>query len=148
MSLSRRKFLAATPLAVGAILPLKGLALNTGFSTEKSTARDAGDRLASLTWDSFYPYVTTNFAFSSEGGARTDLVLAKMTDTRPRGFVARTQGEECFSLTFRGPLRKPLVQDVYAVEHFALASFSLLVTVVGETKRGMLYEAVINRITG
>jgi hypothetical protein len=148
MSLSRRAFLAATPLAVGAILPIKGLALDTGFSTEKSSARDAGDRLADLTWDSFYPYVTTNFAFTGDDGVRADLTLTKMTDTRPRGYVAKTDGEECFSLTFRGPVRKALVQDVYAVEHFALGSFSLLITVVGQSKRGVLYEAVINRIVG
>lgn len=148
MSLSRRDFLAVTPLAVGAILPAKGLAVDSGRSTEKLSSLDADDTLSRLTWDSFYPYVTTSFTFRSDSGAAANLTLTKMADTRPPGFVARNVGEECFALTFLGPTKRALVQSVYQVEHFALGRFALLITVVGKTKRGTLYEAVINRIAG
>jgi hypothetical protein len=146
MSLSRRKFLAATPLAVGAILPIKGLALDS-LSAARSAASRLEEQLSRLTWDSFYPYITTNFAFSGNG-ATTDLTLTKMADTRPQGFRATGPGQECFSLTFLSPGKRALVQDVFQVEHFALGRFDLFITVVGKAKRGTLYEAVINRIAG
>jgi hypothetical protein len=150
MKFSRRKFLAATPLAIGALLPFNSLAngirLARGyFSVPGGTS---GDPLSRLTWDSFYPYIETNFAFRDSGGSAVDLQLAKMADTKPRGFKPTGPGQECFAMTFSGSLRKPLVQDVYSVEHFALGSYRLLITVVGKTRTGILYEAVINRIVG
>lgn len=147
MSISRRKFLAAAPLAVGAILPVRSLALDAVLSKEKGGARAAGDALSHLPWDSFYPYVTTDFSFTAEGTTAA-LTLSKMTDTRPSGYAARAEGQECFALTFVGPSRRPLAENTYQVEHFALGTFALFITVVGKTKRGVLYEAVINRIVG
>lgn len=147
MKVSRRKFLAATPLAVGAVLPFKGLALGK-LTTSGRFGRDGSDQLARLTWDSFYPYIATNFTFVDSAGSPANLQLTKMADTRPRGYKATGPGQECFSLTFAGSLRGPLVQDVYSVEHFALGTFTLLITVVGKQDRRILYEAVINRIAG
>jgi len=147
MKVSRRKFLAATPLAIGVFLPASGLAFGKmaslfGFKS------DSGDTLAQLTWDSFYPYITTNFEFIDVDGNSVDLELTKMDDTRPRSYKPRGNGDECFALTFSGPLRKPLTQEVYSVEHFALGSFSLLITVLESKNRRQYYEAVINRIVG
>lgn len=147
MKVSRRKFLAATPLAIGALLPVKGLAFGKtgsllGFKT------DGGDPLARLTWDRFYPYITTNFTFRETDGNAVDLQLTRMDDTRPRGYVPRGNGDECFALTFSGPLRNPLKQDVFTVEHFALGTFTLLITVLGTKNKRSYYEAVINRIVG
>lgn len=147
MKVSRRKFLAATPLALGLSLPVKGLALGKtasllGFRSE------AGDMLAQLTWESFYPYVTTNFTFRDAEGNAVDLVLTRMDDTRPRDYKPRGDGDECFALTFSGPLRRPLGQDVYSVEHFALGDFRLMITVLETRNRRNYYEAVINRIVG
>lgn len=147
MKISRRKFLAATPLALGAVLPLNGLGLGRGLSKSQPETDD-GDTLYRLTWDSFYPYITTSFEFRDEGGNAVDLQLVQMDDTRPRGYNPRGKGDECFALTFSGPLRKPLKQDVYTVEHFALGSFSLLITVLGSINKRHYYEAVINRIVG
>lgn len=147
MKVSRREFLAATPLALGASLPISGLAFSKtasllGFGTY------GGDPLARLTWDSFYPYTTSNFTFRDADGDVVNLQLARMEDTRPRDYKPRDDGDECFALTFSGPLRKPLIQDVYSVEHFALGRFSLLITVLGRKNGRNQYEAVINRIVG
>lgn len=147
MKVSRRKFLAATPLAVAAVLPVRGVGL-TGLSPILSYKTDGGDPLARLTWDSFYPYITTNFRFSGADGNAVDVQLTQMDDTRPRDYKPRGDGEECFALTFSGPLRRPLKQDVYSVEHFALGGFNLLITVLGSKNRRNYYEAVINRIVG
>lgn len=146
MKVSRRKFLAATPLAIGLSLPVKGLAL--GKTVAFMGLKDDGDSLARLTWDSFYPYITTDFTFCDAGGNSVDLKLTQMEDTRPRGYEPKGNGEECFTLTFDGPLRQRLKQDVYSVEHFALGSFTLLITSQGSRNKRNFYEAVINRITG
>lgn len=147
MKVSRRKFLAATPLAIGAVLPAKGLALVNSLSLPGGKTGD-GDLLARLGWDSFYPYVTTNFAFSDAEGNAVDLLLTRMEDAYPRGYKPRGDGDECFSLIFSGRLSRPLTQDVYSVEHFALGSFRLFVTVLGTKDGRDHYEAVINRIRG
>jgi hypothetical protein len=147
MRFSRRRFLATTALAAGAVLPFSGLVFGQMTASDDVFAQ-GGDPLSRLTWDSFYPYITTNFVFRDGDGAAVDLQLTKMTDTIPKGFKATKQGQECFSLTFGGSSRNPLVQDVYSVEHFALGGFSLLITVVGRTRKSYVYEAVINRIVG
>lgn len=147
MKVSRRKFLAATPLAIGAILPAKGLGL-ANVSSLPPIKTDDGDPLARLTWDSFYPYITTNFTFRDAEGNPVDLVLSRMDDTQPRDYKPRGDGDECFALIFSGPLRQPLKQDVYSIEHFALGSFTLLITVLGSKNKRNYYEAVINRILG
>lgn len=147
MKVSRRKFLAATSLAIGAILPTRALALGSAPLSVAMNA-DGGDALSLLGWDSFYPYITTTFEFRDAEDNAVDLQLARMDDTRPRNYKPRGDGDECFALTFSGPLRKPLKQDVYSVEHFALGRFSLLITVLESKNRRNHYEAVINRIVG
>lgn len=147
MKVSRREFLAATPLALGASLPISGLAFGKTTSL-LGVEGDGGDALARLTWDSFYPYITTNFAFRDADGKSVELQLTRMDDARPRNYKPRGDGDECFALTFSGPLRKPLIQDVYSVEHFGLGRFSLLITVLESKNRRNYYEAVINRIVG
>lgn len=149
MKVSRRKFLAATTFAVGAGLPMKGLALGSlSNGDDVKIDSDSGDPLARLTWDSFYPYITTNFTVRDSKGLGVNLQLTKMADTSPKGFKPNAPGQECFSLTFIGSSRTSLDQDVYPFEHFALGSFSLLITVIGRTRKNSIYEAVINRIVG
>jgi hypothetical protein len=148
MKISRRRFIAATALGVGAVLPFSGFASGKGLTTGYFSMADGSDPLYALTWDSFYPYITTNFVFRDGDGSAIDLQLTKMADTMPRGYKPTVKGEECFSLTFSGSLRRPLVQDVYSVEHFALGNFSLMITVVGQARKSFIYEAVINRIAG
>lgn len=143
MKVSRRGFLAAaTPLAIAAALPIKGLALDRIMFSGK------GDPLARLTWDSFLPYVGTDFVFSDAEGNAVDLRLERMDDTRPANYKPRGDGDECFALIFSGPRRKSLIQDTYSVGHFALGDFSLMITVLQDKNARNQYEAVINRIRG
>src|SRR5437660_7329100 len=141
MNISRRKFLAAAPLAAGAVLQLNGLALGQRLSPSIGT----GDPLSRLTWNSFYPYVTSTFTFSDKKGNRVDLQLTEMTDMKPADFVTSSSGQECFALTFTGPSRRRLPQDTYAVEHFALGGFALFITVGESSRKNVKYFAIINR---
>ena len=61
MKISRRKFVAAAPLAAGVLLTAGRPAL-----AQLETGGSAGAELYS--WDSFYPYVTTPFTFRDEAG--------------------------------------------------------------------------------
>ena len=51
--------------------------------------------------------------------------------------------EDSFSLLFRGSLRTPISQDVYAVRHPALGTMRvLLVRVLNEDQKSAYYEVI------
>lgn len=147
MNISRRKFLAAVPFAVGAVLQLNGLASGQGLRKGLFRIPDdtSSDPLSRLTWDSFYQYINTDFSFG-QGGNEVILKLTAMEDTKPAGVKLLLKGQECFVMKFNGPYRQPLTQGTYSVNHFALGDFKLFITEGGRLKRDKLYIAVINRL--
>jgi len=106
--------------------------------------RTAGDALARLSWDSFLPFVNTDFTFG-EGSNAVSMKLVDMTDTKPVRTRVR-KGQECFILKFHGPFDKVLKQGTFRVNHFNLGDFDLFITDGGRLKRNQFYTAVINRI--
>lgn len=137
MKISRRKFVAAAPLAAGVLLTA-GNALSASPDTGGSASAEL------YAWDSFYPYVTTPFTFRSEAGEPVEMRLTQMTDNRTPAMGA---SGECFSLIFTGPADNALKHGVYTVEHFALGTFDLLVTRGVTRKSTVRYEAIINRMS-
>ena len=124
-----------------------GFAVERACSWAAAVAVDRqGDPLSRLTWNSFYPYVTSTFTFSDKKGNRVDLQLMEMTDMKPADFVTSSSGQECFALTFTGPSRRRLPQDTYAVEHFALGGFALFITTGEASRKSVKYFAIINRL--
>lgn len=146
MKITRRKFLGAAPLAVGAALQLKGTAVGQASLKRQRGVSGTNDPLSYLTWASFYPYIYTSFTFTNKDGRNVPLSLTAMTDTKPADFKAAFAGEECFTMTFSGPANRLLTQDTYSVSHFALGNFSLFITDGDKGKRNSSYTAVINRI--
>lgn len=145
MKITRRKFLVAAPLAACAVLQFNGVALGQRADGGLFAIPDlTGDALSRLTWDSFLPFVNTDFTFG-EGGNAVSLKLVEMTDTKPRGKRVR-RGQESFILKFQGPFNKPLADTTYRVNHFNLGDFDLFITNGGRVKREQYYIAVINRI--
>jgi hypothetical protein len=134
MKLTRRKFIAAAPVAAGAILHLDVAA----------QAEPAPDNLSKLGYHSFLPFVGTDFSFGGIGVPEAVLRLTDIEDTRPPGPMRRRSGE-CFALTFSGPANVPLVQGTYEVNHFNLADFSLFISVGRRVQNQISYYAVINR---
>lgn len=135
MKISRRKFVAAAPIAAGVLLTA-----NHSAFAQRDIGESSGAELFS--WDSFYPYVTTAFAFRDQAGEPVEMRLTQMTDNRTPAMAVTG---ECFSLIFTGPADSPLKHGVYTVEHFALGTFSLMVT-RGITRKGIVrYEAIVNR---
>jgi hypothetical protein len=143
MNVSRRKFLAAAPIAAAAILQFKGVGFGQSVSRDRPSVIGQ-DALSRLTWDSFYPYITTDFTFGV-GQNAVRMTLTGMTDTRPNGVRVR-KGQECFVMKFQGPYYQPLTQGIYQVNHFALGDFDLFITDGGRVGKKRYYVAVINRV--
>lgn len=147
MRLTRRKFLVTGPLAAGAVLQLNGVALGQRKNIGLFQVPDlTGDALSRLTWDSFYPFIHTDFTFG-QGANSVSLKLVSMHDSRlPGQKSGRSRGKECFVLKFQGPFDRPLKQGTYRVDHFNLGDFDLFITDGGLNKREQYYTAVVNRI--
>ncbi len=142
MKITRRKFLSAIPVVAGTVLRLNVRAsdLDDGLPPLPN------DVLVNLGWDSFYPFITTDFTFGT-GRSAVSLKLISMENTAPANLRPKA-GQECFTLKFQGPFNRPLTQNTYRVNHFNLGDFGLFITNGGRRRREQYYIAVINRITG
>jgi hypothetical protein len=158
MDSRRRLFLRSGMMAAFcAALPLKfsGLAA-FGRGTETSRERWGNGQISAasmrdpvyyLTVDSLSPYVGTQFSFSLNRFKTARMKLVEVEDLRPAAVKESTiVGKDCFSILFQGPSSLPLKQDSYRLKHPALGEFSLLVTPVYSKRRGLFYEAIINRL--
>ena len=144
MKISRRNFLAALPVAAAALSQLNGTIF--GQSAERSILPALkGDSLAMLSWDSFYPFINTEFMFG-EGFNGVSLTLVDMTDSRSSSARSKSR-QENFVMKFRGPAKRVLEQRTYRVNHFNLGDFDLFITDGGRVKREQYYIAVINRVS-
>jgi len=72
--------------------------------------------------------------------APVQLELAEVTsrDLSPR--------LEVFSLLFLGPVKPPLPQKIYRLDHEKLGTFEIFLTAVAGDAEGISYEAVFNRV--
>lgn len=140
MKITRRKFLGAASAAAAVLLPFKG----TGYG---QSILASGDALAALGWESFLPFVNTEFVFNGPGGmGDVPMKLIDLQDSRPLDSIARKVGQENFVMKFAGPSSLPLTSDTYIVEHFRLGTFNLFITEGAAKGRTHLYFAVINRV--
>ena len=136
MNISRRKFLGAAPVLTGAVLSLR-----TSLFGQSASGSDA---LSELDWDSFYPFIGTDFTFG-RGGNAASLKLISMRGSAPEGTKGAKQ-KKCFVIRFQGPYDKVLTQNTYSVNHFNLGEFDLFITDGGTKGREQYYTAVINRL--
>lgn len=153
--ISRRKFLqAGTVVALAAGVPLKSAVVVPGKRSSAPQTSAPGvtataspatktEALPFYTKASFAAYLNSAFVIRSKRTRAVEVKLIKVSDAGP---VPDRQiaGKECFSLTFLG--HQKLQQDVYAFEHAALGKFDLLLVPVGKDKKGLYYEALINRL--
>jgi hypothetical protein len=158
MVISRRKFLqAGSVIALAAGFPLKTALTATGQRASApasdsakgivGASKEAPARrpLVFLSKATFAPYLNTAFVVQA---GRTRPVEVKLVQLNSTGPVPdrEVSGKECFSLVFSGQQR--LSQDVYSIQHPALGKFDLLLVPIGKEKKGkgLLYEAIINRL--
>jgi hypothetical protein len=92
------------------------------------------------TYESFAESLNSDFELHGDAAADT-LKLVEVSE-RKLG-----SGHEEFSLTFRGPLDRPLEQSVFPVAHPTVGAFDIFLVPVKRDHEGVYYEAVFNRFT-
>ena len=158
MNVSRRKFLATFSTSVAAVCLTAGTA---------SAARGLGSNLrqgatslagrgghGKLTWNSIYPYLETDFEFSTlDRSAASETVRLRLvglsnTDKAAQAFEREPQSFVLAFDTWADDGRAVLSQGTYAVKHFALGKFELFISEGSLESDKHLYTAVINRVIG
>jgi hypothetical protein len=139
---SRREFLldgTALTLAVG-LAP-------TALAAVPWSGRNVA--LHQISVAAFVAHAGTTFRVVQTSGAVTLLKLVEVTGWSgiyPHFARSEDEGNEKFSLLFRGPRAKPLAQNTYVFDHAEIGHFSMFITLIGSTDRGYsYYEAVFNR---
>jgi hypothetical protein len=146
MSVSRRKFLrAGTLVAISAGISLRTLAAETLSQSSPLLPTSAQNPELRLNGETFSRYLNTKFSFSHGVVEGVAVKLIEVNDLTPK--VDQTgNGQECFSLVFKGSHNAALRQETYRVTHASIGNFSMLVTPVGRNREGIYYEAVFNRL--
>jgi hypothetical protein len=152
MKISRRLFVRASACAgLASALPLNSIFGNPkgsepGISTSEIALPKAVllDPLHQLTAGKYSPLINQKFTIHLPEASQRPVVVT-LIEVKPLA-TAEKAGREGFSLLFRGPVDKPLPQNVYPIEHQAIGKFSLLKVPVKTDRRGMYYEIVFNRL--
>jgi hypothetical protein len=157
MNVSRRKFLATFSASLATVFVSAGSA-SAGQALGSLLGKPGSSPLRgdALSWNSLYPYLHTDFEFSSRDGSRRSndairLRLFEMSNTDRESTDSSEREPRSFVLTFKADAHENLVllgQDTYAVEHFALGRFELFVSQGNVADEKHVYTAVINRVVG
>ena len=91
----------------------------------------------------FAPYVNTVFRIYPDTSKALKTTLVSVGDIGPVP-DRKKAGRECFVLRFRGT--ELLRQNTYRIEHEVLGRFQLFLVPAGKNKKGVYYQAVINRL--
>jgi hypothetical protein len=91
----------------------------------------------------FVPYVNTVFRIYPDSSKALKTTLVSVGEIGPVPDQKKA-GRECFVLRFRGTELLP--QDTYRIEHEVLGRFQLFLVPAGKNKKGVYYQAVINRL--
>jgi hypothetical protein len=89
----------------------------------------------------FSPLLHDTFRLVTLGGVSLDLELVEVYES---GRNRPGQERSSFSLLFKGPRDKLLLQQMYRMEHATLGVMDLLIVPVREDQNGHYYEAVFN----
>ena len=141
---TRRELLKAGVLAgIAAVIPVEAVeaAVRPAPVAEPAAGADAAVALFRST---FSPLLGERFG-ARGSAAPVALRLAAVRDLPNAERLALVDSEDCFSLRFDGPARRPLGQGTYTLWHASLGAFPLFLVPMGRRGRVLAYEAVINR---
>lgn len=93
-----------------------------------------------VTRSEFYDCLNSAFRVISPVAERMELVLIQVSE------LARSHGQETFSILFQGPLAPRLLQGICSLEHDRLGQQDIFIVPVSENQQGICYEAVFNRL--
>ena len=107
-----------------------------------------------FTCDTFAPHVGNPFSIAvvdQDGNEeRIDLELISAEPTPLKPHDGRALGKsgyvrtDPFSLQFRGPANKMLVQGLYAFRHAVIGDFTMVIVPIGPGETDLLYQATFN----
>jgi hypothetical protein len=110
------------------------------------------DAVFYFTRTTFEPYVGGLFQTRGTGGRTAKLTLLSVRNCTPHPNsnklmrTGKSRPTDCFTLSFRASAPLPDLATIYRLKHGALGEFNLFMTRRGETRGGILYEAVINHV--
>ncbi len=160
---SRRRFVNGLLASAGfvALAPLNALAQEEkrGAATQPRAAAAPDNTVRDLKTvmrSTFRPYLSDYFQTTDGFGTPLSLLLLSLNDLpSPPSFTTRQKEkdwrENCFSITFRGPLALPLRQNTYKLKHPVLGELQIFLVPVGQVAPSSAwrdYEAVFNRMAG
>ena len=95
---------------------------------------------ARLTHEAFLDQLHTQFHLQEGESVTADLELTDVSA------LLRTDKQEAFSITFRGPAAFVLEQRIRQLEHAQMGAFDIFLVPVARDGAGVYYEAVFNRL--
>lgn len=93
-----------------------------------------------LTRDDFAACVGSNFRLCPDHAAGFDLLVEEVSALKA------VEGQESFSIYFRGPKEKLVPQATYPLEHVRLGRLEIFIVPIGRDNEGVRYEALFNRL--
>ena len=93
---------------------------------------------ANLTKSSFDPHLNSKFTVVHEAIGELEVELVHIVDKK-------AEGQEAFSVEFKGPEDKPLSQGNHTFKHGKMGEFNLFIVPVERVENGFLYQAVFSR---
>lgn len=89
----------------------------------------------------FAPRVGEMFRAKLDADVDVELELTETNEAK-----GANRPDHAFSITFRGPLERPLAQGTYELEHAVLGSLPIFLVPIAQQEGGFLYEAVFTRL--
>lgn len=96
--------------------------------------------MTELTKHLFLEQLNTSFQVEYASGQLLELTLIEVREGRS------SPQQEIFAPTFLGPSTPLLAHYLFPCRHPAIGNFELFLVAIGQDERGILYEAVFNRL--
>ena len=141
--ITRRQFVkgVAIALAGSAILAIGDRILGVAVVSQQP--------VLTLQRSVFARYLGETFQVDRDSTSPVAVQLTHVGDLPARAYQKASYNpsvdqEHCFSLLFRGPADRPLVQGTYRFEHSQFGSFSLFIVPMVAVRGTQYYEAIFN----
>lgn len=96
--------------------------------------------LEKLTREDFAGCVGSSFRLCPDDPSGFDLVVEQVSELKA------IEGQESFSVYFRGPADRGVPQAIYLLEHDRLGRLEIFIVPIARDEKGFLYEALFNRL--
>mgnify|MGYP001554132432 CR=1 FL=1 len=92
-------------------------------------------------YDDFHACLEQAFSLDTGEGDQLELTLVSV-ERHPHGDTF--ENKEVFSILFRGPVDRQIMQNTYTLENETMGELALFIVPVGPDQKGMCYEAVFS----